>query len=210
MTSKPSFLNVLQVPAVAAPSALGGAAGSNTLAFMMQAQTETQWCWAAVSTSVSKFFDTSSTWSQCTVANNAWSRTDCCSTGASGPCNKPWYLDLALGIVSVFDQMTSSIETFADTKSEINNGRPLCIRVGWSGGGGHFLAIFGWQETASGERYYRVDDPIYGSQRIRKSKLETSYQGTGTWTHSYYVSDPTGLGGAVAAGPTDFPEALGA
>jgi hypothetical protein len=32
-----------------------------------------------------------------------------------------------------------------------------------------------------------VDDPIYGPSDVTYSTLETAYQGSGTWTHSYYT-----------------------
>ena len=39
------------------------------LDFSMHHQQQTNWCWAAVSTSVALFFNPSSGWTQCAVAN---------------------------------------------------------------------------------------------------------------------------------------------
>jgi len=66
---------------------------SRQLAFAMQAQTESNWCWAAASTSVSHYYWFLSTWTQCRVANAELGRGDCCASPAPGPCNVPWYLD---------------------------------------------------------------------------------------------------------------------
>ena len=52
---------------------------SVTLPFTMQVQTQSNWCWAATATSVSLFYTSSSTWTQCTVANGELNLTDCCS-----------------------------------------------------------------------------------------------------------------------------------
>ena len=55
--------------------------------FTMQHQQQSKWCWAATSTSVAHFFKPSTGWTQCKVANHIKGRTDCCGSGASGPCN---------------------------------------------------------------------------------------------------------------------------
>ena len=71
-----------------------------------------------------------------------------------------------------------------DVTQEINNNRPLCVRIGWSGGGGHFVAIDGYNK---GLDMVAVDDPWYGASDVDLSVFQTSYQGSGSWTHSYRV-----------------------
>ncbi len=66
------------------------------LDFWMQHQQQTNWCWAAVATSVSHFFNPASTWTQCAVANGELNRNDCCGSGASGPCNVYGFLGSSL------------------------------------------------------------------------------------------------------------------
>jgi hypothetical protein len=181
------------------------------LSFRMQPQTQTNWCWAATSTSVSHYFDHGSTWSQCKVANKTLSMSDCCGGGANGPCNIPYYLDQALTSTGNFDRFADGAEVPAKVRSEIKAGRPLCIRVGWAGGGGHFLCIIGWIEAANGTLYYVLADPIYGVSRVTLDTLRGSYQGSGTWTHSYFVrSLPAGGMVVAAAAPRARPGTMGA
>ena len=99
------------------------------LSFQMQAQQQTNWCWAAVSTSVSHYYDASSTWTQCEVANGELSRTDCCAGGASTSCNVYGTLDTSLSRVGHLDHMDSSVASFQSVDNEIDAGRPLGIRV---------------------------------------------------------------------------------
>ena len=70
-----------------AEAAAAGRPQSGKLVFSIQKQLQTQWCWAAVSTSVSLYFNRSSTWTQCTVANKNLKRSDCC--GSPSNCNTP-------------------------------------------------------------------------------------------------------------------------
>ena len=156
----------------------------NRINFTMQIQTQSNWCWAAVTSIVSHFFDPASTWTQCAVVNAELNRTDCCMKGSSIQCNRTWYLDRALTRTGNFSKMASVSENMTGIKIEIDKARPLCLRIGWSGGGGHLLAIDGYN---TGLSMVAVDDPWYGASDIKLSVLKTAYQGGGTWTHTYWV-----------------------
>jgi hypothetical protein len=156
------------------------------LNFTMQHQEQSNWCWAATSTSVSHYYDAGSAWTQCSVAGAQTGRNDCCGAGASGACNIYGYLDQALTTVGCFDHMVSGTSTYATVDAEIAAGRPVGIRVAWAGGGAHFLAIIGTRDLAP--TYVAVDDPIYGKSDHTWDDLRTSYQGDGdTWTHTYFT-----------------------
>jgi hypothetical protein len=156
------------------------------LAFTMQPQQQANWCWAAVSTSVSHYYDTGSAWTQCLVANDQLGRNDCCGGGASGPCNVYGFLDQALQTVGCFVSIQGGTSTFATIDGEIAAGRPVGIRVAWNGGGAHFLAIIGTREWSP--TYVAVDDPIFGKSDHTWDDLRTSYQADGdSWTHTYFT-----------------------
>lgn len=159
----------------------------------IEAQQQTQWCWAAVANSISHFYDAASTWTQCTIVNAELGQTTCCTNGSSSSCNKPWYLDKALTRVGCFLSIASGTLTFTTIKTLINSGRPPCARQGWSGGGGHFMAIVCYFEGLLGlivgggstARRLRISDPWYGDSLIDYDVFVSGYQGSGTWTHSY-------------------------
>jgi hypothetical protein len=154
--------------------------------FTMEHQLESNWCWAATSTSVAKFYDPDSTWTQCLVANNQTGRTDCCGSGASGACNVYGFLDKALTAVGRLQSWSGSVASTSQIETEVTFARPLCLRVAWSGGGAHFLAIKG-QYSTNGTDYVTVDDPIYGLSNVAYNTLKTAYQGSGSWTHTYFT-----------------------
>jgi hypothetical protein len=153
------------------------------LAFTMQPQQQTQWCWAAVSTSVSLYYDSSSTWTQCTVANAELGQTTCCQNGSTAACNTPWYLDSALQRTGNLDAFSGGTTAFAGVRTEIDGGRALGVRIGWSGGGGHFVMVEGYKPCP--EQRVAIDDPWYGASDLTYNAFVSSYQGTGSWTHSY-------------------------
>lgn len=154
------------------------------LNFNMQAQTQSNWCWAATSTSVSLFYRPSSGWTQCKVASAELNLT-CCVSPVPGTCNVPWYLDRALQRTGNFVSITGTV-AFTAVQTEIQAGRVLGARIGWSGGGGHFMAIYGCGVRA-GTQYFDIDDPIYGKSSPSVSVFTNSYQGSGHWTHTYFT-----------------------
>ncbi len=203
----PGFLGP-SIPIAAPPQAHAAAPGmaptSGKLAFAIQAQLQANWCWAAVSTSVAHFFSAASAWTQCLVANTTLPRPDCCAGGAGDPnrCNKPWYLDLALTTTGNLRQVQARPLSFAEVQTEIGTSKPVGSRVGWFGGGGHFMTIVGWLVAANGDQYLDIADPIFLNSQIPYHSYAGGYQSGGNWTHSYLTQTPqaqAALGGHGAA-----------
>lgn len=159
---------------------------SKQLSFSMQPQTQTNWCWAATSTSVSHFYWGLSTWTQCKVANSELGHNDCCNSPVPSPCNVAWYLDKALTRTENFVSILTGQASFQQIRAEIDAGRPVGARIGWSGGGGHFMVICGYSQVA-GTDYFDIDDPIYGKSHLSVTNFSSNYQGSGTWTHTYFT-----------------------
>lgn len=151
----------------------------------MEPQLQTQWCWAACSSGVSHFYDGASTWTQCRVANAEMGQKTCCADGSTGQCNKPWYLDRALARTGNKAAAPGGTVPIASIRAQIDAGHPVGARVGWAGGGGHFVVISGCLDDATG--VLEVRDPIYGTSEISIASFASSYQGSGSWTHTYYT-----------------------
>jgi hypothetical protein len=158
---------------------------SQVLDFDMEAQTQTQWCWAATSTSVSHFYSALSPWTQCKVASEAMD-DQCCDSPLPAVCNQPWYLNQALDITDNFVSYQSGTITWNQVKQELEKGLVVGARTGWSGGGGHFMVIYGVSKQL-GKEYLHIDDPIYGKSTLTYNQFATNYQGSGTWTHTYFT-----------------------
>lgn len=157
------------------------------LPLTVEIQLQTQWCWAACSASVSHFYDPGSSWTQCTVVNAELGQTGCCRDGSSGQCNRPWYLDLALARTGSLATWTDGTAPLPTIRSQIDAARPVGARIGWASGGGHFVMISGFLDDATG--LLEVRDPIFGTSEISIASFASSYQGSGSWTHTYYTKD---------------------
>jgi hypothetical protein len=151
-----------------------------TLNFVMQQQTQTQWCWAAVTSSVADYYN-SHQMTQCALANWAFAQTTCCTNGNSPACNKPYPLQAPLQQVQHLNQATLGGLSFPQIKTEINNSHPIAIGVAWSGGGGHALAIAGYDDA---NNTIDLRDPWYGSSVAAFNGFPANYHSS-TWHSSY-------------------------
>jgi hypothetical protein len=153
-----------------------------SLPFNMQRQTQSYWCWAATSTSISLFYNALSKWTQCLVAKRALGK-ECCNNPFG--CNITWYLDRALQITANFVSVSGALNQLA-IQSQLQLCRIIGTRIGWVGGGGHFMAIYGCSDR-TGIFFLSIDDPIYGKSDLSLIDYSRNYKGSGSWTHSYYT-----------------------
>ena len=153
--------------------------------YPLDPQEESEWCWAAVAQSVAKYFDESAQ-SQCAIAGLVMKDGNCCDNPVG--CNEPAALTKALTKVGKPPELVNRPLIPRELQKELDEHRPVCIRIGWDGGGGHFVVITGYQVLTSGALHVNVADPLYPNCTIDYDELSTSYHGDGQWTHSYLVT----------------------
>jgi hypothetical protein len=162
-----------------------------TLNFVMEPQMQTEWCWTAVAVSVDRFYQPTSTIQQCQIANGELGRDDCCGGGVFTGCNIPHTLHTALSQVGHLSGPVEDEPTlFPQVTSEMVNARPLGCRIGWFGGGGHFVVIHGAStDISSGpaKQWVAVADPLFGPADYLIDDFTSAYRQEGEWTHSYFT-----------------------
>jgi hypothetical protein len=146
-----------------APPAAASDVTSRDLGLQMQSQLQTEWCWAAVSTSVALFYEPAATWTQCTVVNEGLGQTTCCQDGGSSACNQPNYLEKALAIVGHLDRDFGGALGLDAIAAQIDVGRPIGLCIDWKGGGGHFVVVDGYDRAT---QTLDVKDPMFGPSHV--------------------------------------------
>lgn len=161
---------------------------SKLLPFSIQHQQQKEWCWAAVAVSVNKYYNPESSWIQCKLVNQLLGQSTCCEKGGSSSCNKPYYLNRALDAVGNLLRWEKIRASFTEVKNQIDASRPLCARIGWTGGGGrgHFVVSKGYIDTSS-TQYLFISDPWFGPSIVKYSSFLSSYKGRGAWTTTYWT-----------------------
>jgi hypothetical protein len=156
------------------------------LTFDIQRQQGDNWCWAAVTASVSYFYDNGTAWTQCTIACTRLNKNDCCPPRNGNPCDVQNRLDLALQITGNFiDPLLDYPLRFADVQQQIDSRKVVGARIQWANGFGHFVALHGYNDTTA-INYLYVADPIFGKNIVNFDTFIRNYQQSGSsWTHSY-------------------------
>jgi hypothetical protein len=161
----------------------------------LQRQLQSEWCWAAITASISRHYDQDSPWCQCKLATRMTrSDKDCCShpytRDIAHTCNQAQYLEKALRIVGrLAAPPVAGPLTFARIQKEVLAGRPVCVRIAWPESTvGHFTLIYGCRRSKSGSQWLYVEDPLYGSSTWLYSEFCRNYQyAGGRWSHTYHI-----------------------
>jgi hypothetical protein len=163
--------------------------------FELEQQRADQWCWAAVTLAVERYFSPASTLSQCQIAETVLDGVNQCCSNPSG-CNRPQKLQDALDRFSRLKVILEDALPFDMVQREIDARRPICVRIGWPGGKtGHFVIIRGYRLLESGEQLVDVVDSLYDDAMIFYDDLKLAYQnaevpgGGGQWTATFLVND---------------------
>ncbi|MBA4148856.1 MAG: hypothetical protein H0X66_12140 [Verrucomicrobia bacterium] len=151
------------------------------MAFSMQGQQQTNWCWAACAASIKLFYTPSSNWTQCLLANSAFSRTDCCTNPVPSACNIGWTFKQALQLTGNFDHQITQKAALVAIRRDVDKCRPIAASIFWHGGGGHGVVIYGVEDHILGAKIY-VADPFFGNSLMRYSSFPANYQTGADWT----------------------------
>jgi hypothetical protein len=160
---------------------------ARTLQFDEQTQEQSEWCWAATTVSIAQYYDSATTWTQCTLVNRAFNLTDCCQDGGSDACNQPGDPAQALPIVGHLSSTANGAATLATVISEINGGHPISVGIYWTGGGGHNPAISGYDNSNPAAPVIDVQDPFYGPSTPDFNTFPGQYEGGASWADTYYT-----------------------
>ena len=181
---------------------MSASANTRTVSLKVEHQKMSEWCWAAVSVSVDRFFRPASTHTQCDIAG-ATLKVECCANGTTAPpaqCNTPEALHPVLGRLHLLaaDPIVKPL-TFAAVQKQIDAGNPVCVLIKWLdkqgkvGDRGHFIAIIGYRVTPSQKQFVSITDPFYGASEIDYTQFSSPQggyrDGHGVWFASFLVDN---------------------
>ena len=153
-------------------------------------------CWAAIATSVDHYFNRDSMFTQCSVASAVLGRSCCSLNGIPDACNKVEYLETALDRVQRLESPPSaSALAFSDICKLIDKKMPVCARIQWPNGEGHFVVICGYRLTKDKKEFVEISDSWYEDSILPYDEFKQAYQGAGRpdgggfWSHTYRVKN---------------------
>jgi hypothetical protein len=151
---------------------------------IMHVQEMTNWCWAAVTASVNDYCNPHRRLTQCEVVQALFGRGQRCEDN-----NVPAALDKSLRKLPGLDLLVlRTFLPFTRIQEQIDLGFPVCVRIGWPDGTGHFVAIDAYGQTPDEVSIVHVIDPWYEDGVWTYDEFCNAYQGTGAWTSSYLLT----------------------
>lgn len=172
------------------------------VALKVPRQERSEWCWAAVSVGVDRFFRPDSTHCQCEIASSTLSLQCCDGTqpAASNKCNTPHALNPVLGRYGLLAAAPIVKPlSFDQVCTEIDAGRPVCALIRWLDNQGqvtprgHFIALNGYRVTPAQKQFVSITDPMYGSSEVDFGQFSSDKggyrDGRGVWFASFLVAN---------------------
>ncbi|MDA1195270.1 MAG: C39 family peptidase [Planctomycetota bacterium] len=157
------------------------------LEYELVRQEQTNWCWAAVSLAVARFFRDDVDATQGAIVDAQLGRDDCCGDGAQGPCNVPHVIYGALEQLGHYaGKKAQGKPEFDLARAEVAAGRPLAVLLKWFGGGGHFVAVVGFSDEGG---LLHVADPWYGDALVAHQAFPNVYQHGADWGWTYWTKE---------------------
>lgn len=150
-------------------------------------QEHSNWCWDACSQCIIILKGSSP--SQCTIANYALYRSDCCGTSTfnwNHPCNTTNSLQSIVNILSNWSISASVYNgsfSWSGIQSRINGNRPFVMGFRWHNGGGHVVVGYGYW-TANSTNYVGYMDPWPGEGYTWSTYNNTVYSNRHSWSSS--------------------------
>jgi hypothetical protein len=173
-------------PAPAAPAGTTSSAGrtltgARQLNITMQEQQKSNWCWAASGNTIATFYGWN--YSQNQFCNAAFGRAqgyDCPNSQATlGDVQNAFS---SMGINP--GRYVNGYLYYSTVQNEINSGRPVETRIGWTSGGGHMNVLYGY-DTSRHWLYW--GDPWPSNYRYNWGDFDWYVSNSSfDWTHSLY------------------------
>ncbi|WP_406217193.1 papain-like cysteine protease family protein [Streptomyces decoyicus] len=173
----------LAPPAHAATTTEQAAAprAANRLGVSMQAQEQTNWCWAGSGNTIAAWYGRN--YSQTQFCNAAFQRqqgTACPNDQATLGNVQNAFAWMGLNSGSYVSGWLS----YDTVRSEIDANRPLETRIQWSSGGGHMHVIYGYDTD---RHWVYWGDPWATNNRYNWGDFDYYVNGSSfAWTHSLY------------------------
>ena len=159
------------------------------LEIKLEQQLKSRWCWVSLACAIAKYYETMNV-QQAALANelvkNADTESEIYPPEDRKEKNVNFKLDVALKYIGCFSHWSAGKPNFERLKFEINQGRPLCVRLEWLKGGAHYVMIKGydWKKGT-----VLIDDPLHGLHRMPFENFPEKYRVSGAiWTETYWTN----------------------
>lgn len=149
-------------------------------------QQQSQWCWAAIGAMLGRYYGANGSNQEklaATVLNTGTETKR--GRKKKTETNVSVTLDRALKHIGCYSHWSLGRPLPERVMFEINQGRPVCVRVEWYQGGAHYVLLKGY--NAATEEWL-VEDPMDGPSRVPFAAFPQQYgKSGGVWTDTFWT-----------------------
>jgi hypothetical protein len=150
--------------------------------FGVQRQQQTEWCWAAVTSSLMQFMVPDRSASQSDVVTHTFKKA---FVQAPENLNQPWDITDAAKTMGLEDGTRYGNVSRNTMRDMVNEGVPIPIQINWRRnarkngvlGDGHYVVVHNIGEEAKGQTLIQVEDPWAGKLNLTWDELKNDYPG---------------------------------
>ena len=124
---------------------------AKVLKFRGERQEQSQWCWAAACASISSYYAGrryGRKYKQCEIVQAAGNNPCCDCCGAPGRCNVQGPMDEGMSLIGHFAELTDGAVGLERIRAELNQQRPIGVRVMLRAGQEHIVIIYGYDHSS--------------------------------------------------------------
>ena len=158
--------------------------------FSIEKQQMSNWCWAACTVSIHRFYEKDPAFSQRQLVAKVLQMPICTKPKPLPPCNKTFDFGKALHALGhLFGNSIDSPLLPLELNSELESGRPVGCQMDIPQIGGHVVIVISGKQDNSGNLFLQVADPSDASiLGMSFSALRNNFRGIGgRWVRSYFT-----------------------
>jgi Peptidase_C39 like family len=124
---------------------------AKVLDFKGEWQEQTQWCWAAACASISSYYagrGRGEKYKQCEIVQHVMNISSCDCCREPGRCNVQGSMDVGMKFIRHYVERTDEAARLEVIKAEIDNQRPVGVRVQLGTGEEHIVVIVGYDHSS--------------------------------------------------------------
>jgi hypothetical protein len=155
----------------------------------VEQQLKSRWCWAAIASAVASWYQTmrigqvqvvDSLLADVNAGKGLYTKEELLER------NVNFKLDVALKFVHCFSHWTIGKPAFERVQFEINQGRPLGVRLEWFKGGAHYILVNGYNDQ---DGSIMIEDPLHGPHVLDFNRFPANYRESGAvWTETFFTN----------------------
>ncbi|MBB6109109.1 cellulose synthase subunit [Mucilaginibacter lappiensis] len=153
--------------------------------YMIDRQLQSNWCWAAVTASLARFYQKDHFGDQAKLVSGIFNKEYCCNGKGCGTCNRPWYVGEALDHAGILQRAIPNPVSQEALMTELTCNRPVVVVIKWrQSATGHILVVSGFTHS---RQFLTWDSRGQRMRLLSFNDLSKGYEGKSVWVNTFFT-----------------------